>query len=121
MDDRNPQADELPDDCLVVRGGFMRNKALKISAATHYDEYDEWAWSFWACPGKTADEIAAVADFDNDHIRESTIGRLREAGFEVVPDSDDDDHATVRLDGEPDDATCKRLRDAFDEARPIGD
>ena len=72
----------------------MRNKSLLISATTHFEESGEteWGWSFWCAPGKTADEIAEAADFDNDAIRESTVGRIREAGFEVVSDSACDDH-----------------------------
>ena len=78
----------------------------------------EWAWSFWCAPGKTADEIALVADFDNDVIRESTVGQIRAAGFEVESDSASDDHCKIKLPGPPSDADCKRLRDAFCEAYP---
>ena len=100
----------------------MRNKSLLISATTHFEESGEteWGWSFWCAPGKTADEIAEAADFDNDAIRESTVGRIREAGFEVVSDSACDDHCKIKLAGRPSDDDCKRLRDAFDEARPLG-
>jgi hypothetical protein len=113
-------ADPLPDDAVVVRGGYMRSKSLLISATTHYEESrcTEWAWSFWCAPGKTADEIAAEADFAHDVICESTVGRIRAAGFEVESDSSSDDHCKIKLSGEPTDADCKRLRDAFDEARP---
>lgn len=110
----------LPDDAVVVRGGYMRNKSLHISATVHFEESGEteWAWSLWCAPGKTADGIAAQADFGNDCIRESTVGRIRAAGFAVEQDSDCDDHCKVKLPGPPSDADCKRLRDAFDEARP---
>jgi hypothetical protein len=114
-------SDRLPDDAVVVRGGYMRNKSLKISAQVHCDETGgEYGWCFWCCPGKTADEIARDADFDADVIRTSTVGRIRLAGFEIAPDRDEDDHVVVALSGEPDSGVCKRLRDAFDEARPIG-
>ncbi len=98
----------------------MRNKSLHISATLHFEESGEteWAWSLWCAPGKTADEIAAEADFDHDCIRESTVRRIRGAGFEVEPESASDDHCKVKLPGPPTDADCKRLRDAFDEARP---
>lgn len=112
--------ESLPGDAVVVRGGYMRNKSLRISATVHFEASGgtEWAWSLWCAPGKTADEIAAEADFDNDVIRESTVERIRDAGFEVESDTTSDDHCKVKLEGPPADADCKRLRDAFDEARP---
>jgi hypothetical protein len=96
----------------------MRNKSLLISATRHFEEFGEWAWSFWCAPGKTADEIAMAADFDNEVIRESTVGRIRQAGFDVESDSASDDHCKVELSGPPSAADCRRLRDAFDAARP---
>ncbi len=97
----------------------MEAEALWKSALVHYDRTGgtEYAWSFWCCPGKTADEIAADARFMNSTIRESTVGRMREAGFDPVPDSEDDDHCRVTLPGEPTGIDCKRLQDAFDEPR----
>jgi hypothetical protein len=114
-------AGELPDEAVVVRGGFMGIKSLIRSAYRHFDDPrtpDEFAWSFWSGPGKTADEIARDATFENDHIRESTVGRMRAAGFYPEQDSTRSDHVKVTLPGPPTSDDCERLRSCFGEARP---
>lgn len=109
---------ELADECVVVRGGFMGVQSLIRSAQVCFDRRGYFAWSFWSRVGATANEIAREARFDNDHIRESTVGRLRAAGFMPRLDRDDDDHVQVRLGREPDEPLCQQLRGAFDPARP---
>lgn len=97
----------------------MSVKSLKISAQVHADRFGYYAWSFWCAPGRTADDIARAAKFDNDHIRESRVGSMQKAGFTVLPDSDDDDHCKVVLgDAAPSSAVCNKLRAVFDPARP---
>jgi hypothetical protein len=109
---------DLRDDTVVVRGGFMGVRSLMVSAFRCFDSKGYFAWSFWARPGATADEIVREARFGHDHIRESTVGRLRAAGFDPQFDRDEDDHVQVRLDEEPSEPVCQRLREAFDPARP---
>ena len=96
----------------------MKPRDLQRSARVSFDLTGEWAWSFWCAAEKTADEVALQAKFDNNQIRESTVGRLRAAGFDPVSDSDRTDHCQVRLTGPPSEADCAILSSAFDEARP---
>ncbi len=113
--------EQLPNAAIVVRGGYMGVTSLKRSAYRHFDDPrtpDEFAWSFWASDRKTADEVARDANFDNTHIRESTVGALRAAGFEPLRDTSRSDHVKVTLDGPPTDADCERVRSAFGKPRP---
>jgi hypothetical protein len=98
----------------------MAVRDLVVSALRCYDDHGFFAWSFWARPGATADEIARDAPFPHPRFRESTAGRLRAAGFEPEIDHIEpgDDHIQVRLQDEPDEPLCERLRDAFDPERP---
>jgi hypothetical protein len=109
---------ELPGDTVIVRGGHMGTRSLVVSACRCFDKSGYFAWSFWSRPGASADEIAVDAGVPHPYIRESTIGRVRDAGFDPQSDSADTDHVQVRLDNEPTEQDCARLRAAFDQARP---
>jgi hypothetical protein len=119
VDQPQQPAEDLPDDCVLVRGGRMEVRDLIVSACGCHDRHGYFGWSFWGRPGASADEIAEDAQFPHPNMRESTVGRLRGAGFEPQIDhlEPDDDHIQVRLDREPDEPLCERLRAAFDPIR----
>ena len=75
--------------------------------------------SVCSLPGRTADAIATIVGTDrlpHTWMRESTVGRLHEAGFDVVP-TGWRGHATLMLPNPPTDDDWNRLEAAFDKPR----
>lgn len=107
----------LPDDAVVVRGGVMNPPDLYVNAVTHFQNRGEYCLSVFSIPEMSADEIAHVMVntcdvLRNNKIRESTVGALRAAGYDVVP-SDYYGHADLRLFSEPSDEHWDRLVTLF--------
>jgi hypothetical protein len=107
----------LPDDAVVLRGGLMLPRDLDTGALTHYDEFGEYALSVYALPGRTADEIAILVPLRHSKIRQSTVGRLREGGYEVVPSPGPPGHADLKLPSPPTEDDWKTLDALFDPPR----
>jgi hypothetical protein len=71
--------------------------------------------SVFSLAGESVEEIAAVAELPNEQIRTSTVGEIRAAGFDVVPEGRPG-HAQVTF---PDvtNKTLDGFRAAFGEVR----
>ena len=108
----------LPDEALVVRGGVMELAVLETNAQTHYDEFGEYALSVYSLPDRSADEIALLASLPHAKIRVSTVGRLREAGYPVVPSPGPPGHADLELPHPPTEGDWRVLDALFDPPRP---
>lgn len=96
----------------------MLPEDLQTSAMTHYDELGYYALSVYSLPDLTVDEIATAARLPHSKIRESTVGRLRAHGYEVVPSPGTAGHADLRLPGPPTEDHWKVLDALFDPPRP---
>jgi len=97
----------------------MRPEDLEITTATHFAEYGEYALSVFAEDGLDTEEIAQVAELPHGVIRESTVERIREAGYEVVPSTwIARGHADLKLPNPPSDEDWRRLEEVFSEPKP---
>jgi hypothetical protein len=68
-------------------------------------------------PGHTRDELARIAQYPNTKLRESSVGRIRQAGFDIFPSPTRRSraHSTLRLPDPPTDRDWEKLEEAFDE------
>lgn len=102
----------------------MASEQLWLNAEDHHAEKlgeeieDDWAISVFSAAGLSAAEICAGAGIPHPKVRLSTVGAVRAIGFDVIPTVDDDLHADLKLDGEPDEAIWELLRSAFSEPQP---
>lgn len=110
--------DRLPDDAVVVRGGLMLAADLAISAQSHFDIEGVFALSVFSVAGASAATIATTVPLRHSKIRESTVGRLRSAGFDVVSSPGPPGHADLVLSSPPTDDDWTKLGAAFDPPRP---
>jgi hypothetical protein len=114
----------LPDDAFVVRGGVMDPRDMRTNAEDHHLEMeqegrDEWAISVFSVPGMSADEIALGSPILNKKIRVTTVGAIRELGYDVTPSPQEHPlHADLRFMGEPTDDDFEALRRIFEPERP---
>jgi hypothetical protein len=118
-----PEPDEeeearLLDEAVVVRGGLSTAETLSKTALAHYDVYDEYAVSVRSAPGMTADELAYVKPpLPQQNLRETTVGALRQAGFDVVRDEPPPKHALIMLEPVPTDDDYLRITAIFGTPR----
>ena len=107
-----------PDDQVVVRFGEMKPESLRDSAEIAFAKTGRYSLSFWSIAGASASELALKVAITIDRtggvFRASTIGRLREGGFELV-EFQRNGHCTLVLDDLPSSDDCEALRTAFDE------
>ncbi len=96
--------DCLPDEAVVIRGGKMGSQNLFEHVQTTHGEIGKWAMCVASYPNYDADEIANEMPYRGKHIMASTVGRLRNEGFEVIPDYDPEGgyvHALIELPVDP--------------------
>ena len=96
----SPRTDEqnrLPDDAVVIRFGLSAPETLRKSALEHHDERGDFAISAFSLPGARAEDLARLGALPHPRIRETTVGRLREAGYDVIPDPPPEGHALIML------------------------
>jgi hypothetical protein len=96
----------------------MEPRQMEINAYTHYDETGEYALSVCSLPTGDFDEVARVANLPNGQLRASTVGRIRQAGYEIVRSEPPPAHADLMLMGEPNDHDWETLRATFDPPVP---
>jgi hypothetical protein len=118
-----PESDEerarLPDEAAVTRGGLSTAETLEATAVAHNDLYDVYAISVRAAMGMTADELAlAPPPLPQPKIREATVGAIRKAGYDVVPDEPPPNHALIMLPALPADDDYLRITSILGPARP---
>lgn len=118
MSEAESVLERLPDDAVVVRFGLMAPGDLSLGAQTQFDTDGFYALSVCSAPGMTADELAVAAGLTHSMIRESTVGRLRAVGYDVVSSPGPPNHADLLLPEPPGDADWEALDRVFDAARP---
>jgi len=109
----------LPDEAVVMRGGRSRPDTLSKTALAHYDECGDFAISVRSRPGATADDLARVDPpmITYARLRETTVGALRAAGYNVIPDEPPPAHALIMLPRLPTDEDYEAVSTAFGEPR----
>ncbi len=112
--------DELPPDdtVVVVRGGEMKSEYVRSSAQDAFFAVGVFAVSVALTLDFPVEKLCAsdrrIARYGK--VRLSTVGRLRELGFALLPTLDRPHYDVVLPDLE--DATLDRLELAFDQAIP---
>jgi hypothetical protein len=68
-------------------------------------------------PRHTRDELARIAQYPNTKLRESTVGRIRNAGFQIFPSPTGRSraHCTLRLPDPLSDRDWEKLEEIFEE------
>lgn len=111
----------LPDEALVIRGGLSAPETLLKNALEHHDDpanaRGDFAISAWSLPDKSGDDLAHVASVPHPRIRETTVGRIRAAGYNVVRDEPPEGHALITLPRLPTDTDYMTISDLFDPPR----
>jgi len=87
------EGDQLPDDALVVRCGLppFRGRPLFTSCGDH--PAGVYGFSVQSASGSTLKQLAAACL--NNTVGVTTVGQIRELGFDVVPTTGEGLHATV--------------------------
>ncbi len=104
MTDYEKMVDWLPPEAKVIRGAKMTSQNLYENALATCNEEDEWALCVASYPDIEADEIAFAMPYRGRYINDSTVGELRDVGFEVVPHYDPERgyvHALLKLPVDP--------------------
>lgn len=113
---RTGRSAAFADEDVVVRLGYSRPGAIQRSARNHHRVFGFYGFSVYCLPGMSAEAIAASLRQPHDVFRASTVGRLRQAGFELT-DPEPDGHCLVILEDDAEE-TCRRLEGVFDAPRP---
>ncbi len=89
----------------MIRGGFLSFTNFEVSTYNHYVKSgsSEYALSVFCLPGfDDGDEVARrCAALNNDKYRESRVGLIREAGYDVVRNEPPPGHALIKLPSPP--------------------
>jgi hypothetical protein len=117
-EDPTQKPPRLPDAAVVVRGGLSAPRTLHRTALEHFDKHGLFAISAASLPDMSADELAAVAQLPHPRIRETTVGAIRRAGHDVVPDEPPPAHALITLPRLPTDDDYMTIADLFGPPRP---
>lgn len=111
--------EEPPEDAVVViRGGEMTGAFVRRTATDAHEELGIYAVSVFLALDAGIDELCAAEPYllRYGKVRLSTVGRLRSAGFPLLPTLGRPHYDIVLPD--LDDATLQRLEGCFDPARP---
>lgn len=110
--------DQLPDEAIVIRGGLNARADVEEQAEDEFEENGRYAISCGADADMTLDELAMANQRPNRLIRKSTVGRLRAAGFDVMPPTGPTRHSDLLFPGPVTDELFAAFEDAFDDAEP---
>jgi hypothetical protein len=106
----------------------MEWETVQLAAFKHYIHetkeveagkrpYARYALSVQCAPQKSADELAEKIEGAYGTIRESTVGAIRQAGFDVVERRISDDHCLIVFPGTPTWNDYRKLDAAFGKPR----
>jgi hypothetical protein len=107
----------LPDEAVVIRFGLSAPETLRKTALAHHDERGDFAISAFSLPDADAETLAHLGALAHPRIRETTVGRIRAVGYDVVPDPPPDGHALIMLPRLPTDTDWTTVADTFDPPR----
>lgn len=91
---------------------------LVLGVQSHFDREGVYALSVFSTPGRTPDEIATSVPLPHATIRESTVGRVRAVGYDVVPSPGAPGHADLVFPAAPTGDDWQALDAIFDPPRP---
>ncbi len=116
-------AERLPDEAVVVRGGLCEPHIVKRQSDQEPD--GTWGLSVRSGTGMTADQLAReVPAVLNGKIRVSSVGRIRALGpaFDVIPTTGPgypEHHGTIVIPSRPvSDEDARVVSEAFDDPIP---
>ena len=115
---RTNTAARLPDAAVIARGGESSPPTLHKSALAEHDDSGTLGISAVSRPDMTADEIAFLGEIPHPKLRETTVGALRAAGYDVIPDEPPPGHALITLPAIPADEDYVAISDLFGPTRP---
>jgi hypothetical protein len=115
--DHDEEPPRLPDEAVVVRGGESSARTLHKSALDHHDKRGDFAISVASLPDMSADDLAVVAQIPHPKIRETTVGVIRHAGYNVVRDEPPEGHALITLPRLPADTDFVTIADLLGPTR----
>jgi hypothetical protein len=113
----------LPDEAVVVRGGVMRRKHIRVALCAALRKTGTPCLSVWSAPDRDADEVARLARAHGEHymphseMQTSCAGRLRAEGFALEP-TGPEGHYSLAVPQTPTDDDIDRLIGSFDAPRP---
>lgn len=97
----------------------MTSQNLTDNAKIVYGDLGRWGVCVGSYPDMTAEDIATDMKYRGRNMRVSTIGELRAAGFDVIPDPEEGPvHALVTLPEPPSEAQWEHLRSCFGPRQP---
>lgn len=105
------------DDDFVVRFNDMNPTELKRAVLTAKAAVGSFALSVFSHADVTWETIALRAGLGHAVVRVTTVGRLREAGYDVA-NCNANWHCQILLDGPVTDEDCARLSACFDDPVP---
>lgn len=111
--------EEPPDDVvLVVRGGEMHSTYVRETARDSFFESGFYSISVFLALDVPVEELCAMEPYVARYgkVRLTTVGRLRHAGFALLPTLDRPHYDVVLPDIS--DATLDRLEESFDPPIP---
>jgi hypothetical protein len=112
------EAAPLPDEAVVMRFGVSTPETLHKTALAHHDKAGDFAISARSLPGATADALARVEPrMGHAKLRETTVGALRAAGYDVIRDEPPPAHALIMLPRLPADDDYVVVSTTFGPAR----
>jgi hypothetical protein len=108
----------LHDEAWVVRGGVMEIHLLVANLREAMEVDHAFELSFFGENDLTVKDVCKEACLPNAQIRVSTVGALKEAGFDPFRSPPPPQHLTIRFDREPTDTVLETLRGAFEDPLP---
>jgi hypothetical protein len=109
----------LPDEAVVIRGGISTPETLHKTALAHRDDHPDFAISCRSLPQMSADDLTRVEPplVNYPRLRETTVGVLRKAGYDVIRDEPPPAHALIMLPPLPADEDYLVISAAFSQPR----
>jgi hypothetical protein len=109
----------LPPGAIVVRGGRLTVERVIKRCAKMFARNGCHGLSVFAAsaPSTTLRELLLVSDIPHSEVHQTTVGRIRAAGF-VIRRSGQWPHCTIDLLVEPTSDIARRLINAFDRFQP---
>lgn len=110
-----------------MRGGLSAPLTLAKNVLEHHDDPSntrgDFAISACSLPDTSADDLARTCRVPHPRIRETTVGRLRAAGYDVVRDEPPEGHALIMLPRLPTDRDYVSISELFGPPRlsPVRD
>jgi hypothetical protein len=109
------KGERLPDEAVVIRFGRLGEKDFSRSVAVEEETTGMPGLSVFSAANHSYGELAFTADLPHALLRCTTVGKLRQLGYDVVPDRGDEmHHCLVTFPSPPSNIDWEQLNGAFD-------